>query len=240
VDHEINEPELPRQSERGGRFPGIPGKRPGLAISKSAAVAGVLLYLLHLGIIQVLSHNIKRLEERVQTLERENSDLSRKLEILNVVDKHQRGFSKAEEAQLVSVIDGESRRFGIDPLLILAVILTESEFRRFQVSEKGAIGLMQIRPFVGRDLALRRGIAWNEQAGLFDPELNVRLGTTYLFELILKFNDLAYALAAYAHGETEMQRQLRLGRPAPRSYSRRVLSRYESLVSEYRLKAPSG
>jgi len=118
--------------------------------------------------------------------------------------------------------------------LILAVILTESEFKRFEVSEKGAIGLMQIRPFVGRDLALRRGIDWNEQVGLFDPELNVKLGTTYLFELILKFNDLGYALAAYAHGETRLAQNLQLGRPAPRSYSRRVLTRYESLMSEFR------
>jgi soluble lytic murein transglycosylase len=217
-----------------GKPTGGPARRPGVTISKAAAVAGVFLYLLHLGIIQVLSQNVQQLEERVRSLERENTELERKLEILNVVDKHQRGFSQAEVTRLVGVIDRESRRFGIDPLLILAVILTESEFHRFEVSEKGAIGLMQIRPFVGRELALRRGIAWNEQVGLFDPELNVRLGTTYLFELILKFNDLTYALTAYAHGETQMQKQLQLGRPAPRSYSRRVLSRYETLVAEYR------
>ncbi len=220
--------------------PSTPVSRRGVTMSKAAAVAGVLLYILHLGIIQVLSQNVQKLEDRVQALERENSELQRKLEILNVVDKHQRGFSQPEVAQLVGVIDSESRRFGIDPLLILAVILTESEFKRFEVSEKGAIGLMQIRPFVGRDLALRRGIDWNEQVGLFDPELNVKLGTTYLFELILKFNDLGYALAAYAHGETRLQQNLELGRPAPRSYSRRVLTRYESLLSEYRLVGAQG
>lgn len=236
----MKDQESPETGDQGTRSLGAPPRRSGLTISKSAAVAGVLLYLLHLGIIQVLSQNVQRLEERVQTLERENSALTRKLEILNVVDKHQRGFSRGEITRLVSVIDGESRRFGIDPLLILAVILTESEFKRFEVSEKGAVGLMQIRPFVGRDLALRRGITWNEQVGLFDPELNVKLGTTYLFELILKFNDLAYALAAYAHGETQMQKQLQLGRPAPRSYSRRVLSRYETLVAEFRLKEATG
>lgn len=236
----MSEQDTPVTSEKAKRSPGAFTRRPGLTISKAAAVAGVFLYLLHLGIIQVLMQNVQRLEDRVQSLERENSALARRLEILNVVDKHQRGFSRAEVARLVSVIDSESRKFAIDPLLILAVILTESEFRRFQVSEKGAVGLMQIRPFVGRDLALRRGITWNEQAGLFDPELNVKLGTTYLFELILKFNDLAYALAAYAHGETQMKEQLRLGRPAPRSYSRRVLSRYETLVADYRLKEQAG
>jgi soluble lytic murein transglycosylase len=232
--------ETPPSPERKGKSPGVPVRRPGFTMSKSAAVAGVLLYLLHLGIIQVLSQNVQRLEERVRTLEQENSELTRQLEIRNVVERYQRGFSKPEVARLVGVIDRESSRFGIDPLLILAVILTESEFRRFEVSEKGAVGLMQIRPSVGRDLALRRGIAWNEQVGLFDPELNVKLGTTYLFELLLKFNDLTYALAAYAHGETQMHRELQLGRPAPRSYSRRVLSRYETLVDEYRLKGTPG
>lgn len=221
--------------------PPVPSvRRKGLTLSKAAAVAGVLLYLLHLGIIQVLSQNVQSLEERIRVLERENAELERRLEIFNVVEKHQRGFSQIEVTQLVRVIDRESNRFGIDPLLILAVILTESEFKRFEVSEKGAIGLMQIRPFVGRDLALRRGIDWNDQVGLFDPELNVKLGTTYLFELILKFNDLAYALAAYAHGETRLQQNLQLGRPAPRSYSRRVLTRYETLVAEFRHEGTQG
>lgn len=214
--------------------PAPQGRRKGLTLSKAAAVAGVLLYLLHLGIIQVLSQNVKSLEDRIRVLERENAELQRKLEIFNVVEKHQHGFSQNEVNQLVRVIDQESNRFGIDPLLILAVILTESEFKRFEVSDQGAIGLMQIRPFVGRDLALRRGIDWNEQMGLFDPELNVKLGTTYLFELILKFNDLGYALTAYAHGETRLQQSLQLGRPAPRSYSRRVLTRFDALVAEFR------
>jgi soluble lytic murein transglycosylase len=93
---------------------------------------------------------------------------------------------------------------------------------------------MQIQPWVGRDLALRRGIEWNEDIGLFDPALNVVLGTTYLFELILQFNDITKALAAYGHGETRLRQELALGRPTPESYSRRVLGRYRQLVTDYR------
>jgi soluble lytic murein transglycosylase len=212
----------------------------GLTISKTVAVAGVLIYLLHLGIVQILSQNVQTLERRIQSLERENARLTRKLEILKVVQEHQHGFSEPEVARIAGVIDRESDRFGIDPLLILAVILTESDFKRFQVSTKGAKGLMQIRPFVGRDLALRRGITWNEEAGLFDPELNVRVGTTYLFELILEFNDLTDALTAYAHGQTDLRRRLALGHPRPQSYSRRVMERFERLVAEYRGKEATG
>jgi len=208
--------------------------RRGLSISRSAAVAGVLLYLLHLGIIYVLTDNVHRLEHRVFDLERDNARLTKRLEVLNVVRHHQRGFSEVEVARVVQVIDHESDRFGIDPLLILAVILTESEFKRFQVSNKGAMGLMQIRPFVAKDLALRRGIDWNEETGLFDPSLNVQVGTTYLFELILQFNNLTDALTAYAYGETRFRQRRALGRPTPQNYSRRVLKRYELLVDEYR------
>jgi len=182
----------------------------------------------------MLTQNVSRLEQRVLSLEHENARLARRLEIQNVVETFQRGFSRDEIADITAVLDRESDRYGIDPLLVLAIILTESEFKRFQVSSKGAMGLMQIQPWVGRDLALRRGIAWNEDIGLFDPALNVQVGTTYLFELLLQFNDLTQALAAYAHGETRLRQQLALGRPTPEHYSRRVLSRYEQLVSDYR------
>jgi soluble lytic murein transglycosylase len=229
---------LPTAATRkiGARVP----RRGELTISKTVAVAGVLIYLLHLGIVHILSGNVQTLERRVQLLERENARLTRKLEILNVVQEHQRGFTQQEVARIAGVIDRESDRFGIDPLLILAVILTESDFKRFQVSTKGAQGLMQIKPFVGRDLALRLGIAWNEEVGLFDPELNVRLGTRYLFELILEFNDLTDALTAYAHGETRLRRRLALGHPRPQNYSRRVMKRFESLVAEYRGEEATG
>jgi soluble lytic murein transglycosylase len=233
-----DKPRPPRRSTEPGTT-GSPVRR-GISVSKAAAVAGVLIYVLHLGIIQILSQNVQKLEDRVVALERENAELTKKLEILNVVEEHQRGFSRAEISRIVEVIDQESERFGIDPLLILAVILTESEFKRFQVSEKGAMGLMQIRPFVGKDLALRRGIDWNDDQGLFDPELNVKLGTTYLFELILEFNDLTHALTAYAHGQTLLRRHLELGQPTSKSYSRRVINRYERLVHHFRGEEAQG
>lgn len=208
--------------------------RRGIHLSIPAIAAGLLIYVMHMGIIYIQSQDIQTLERRILVLERDNARLSEKLEIKEVVEAHQRGFSEQEVSQIVEVLDRESDRYGIDPLLVLAVILTESEFKRFQVSKVGAIGLMQIRPFVGKDVASRRGIPWNDEIGLFDPTLNVQLGTTYLFELLLKFNDLTHALTAYAHGETRLRRRLALGRPTPEAYSRRVMNRYDQLVSEFR------
>lgn len=212
---------------------GARGKR-GIHFSLPALAAGLMIYALHMGIIYFQSQDIQTLERRILVLERDNARLLEKFEIKQVVAAHQRGFSEPEISQIVDVLDRESNRYGIDPLLVLAVILTESEFKRFQVSKVGAMGLMQIRPFVGKDLALRRGIPWNDEVGLFDPALNVQLGTTYLFELLLKFNDLTHALTAYAHGETRLRRRLALGRPTPEAYSRRVMNRYDKLVAEFR------
>jgi len=219
---------------------GAAKRRPAFHISRAAGIAAVLIYLGHLALIYLLTQNVAHLEQRVQELELENARLAKKLEIHKAVETHQRGFSEDEIKRISDVIDRESDRYGIDPLLILAVILTESDFKRFQVSDKGAMGLMQIRPSVGRDLAMRRGIRWNEELGLFDPALNVEVGTTYLFELILQFNDITQALTAYAHGETRLRRQLALGRPTPEHYSQRVLSRYDQLVEEYRGGAAAG
>jgi len=218
-----------------GSRPGNARLRPGtLHVSGTLAIAAVLSYVVLLVFLYLLTQQVNDLERRAAALELDNARLTRKLEILHVISDYQRGFSDAEVAEITNVIDSESDRYGIDPLLVLAVILAETDFKRYQVSDKGAMGLMQIRPFVGRDLALRRGITWNEDMGLFDPALNVKVGTTYLFELILEFNDLTHALAAYGHGETRLRRQLALGRPAPRTYTRRVMERYRKLIAEYR------
>jgi soluble lytic murein transglycosylase-like protein len=219
-----------------GAAPSNPGtrRRFDVHVTRAAAIAAVAVYLLHLAFIYMLTQQVHGLERNNAVLELEIARLRKKLEILNVVEHHQSGFSSDEIAQITDVIDSESRRYGIDPLLVLAVILTESEFKRFQVSDSGALGLMQIRPYVGRDLALRSGIAWNESMGLHDPALNVRLGTTYLFELVLKFKDITHALAAYGHGETALRHRLALGRAAPKNYARRVMNRYEKLVAEFR------
>jgi len=83
----------------------------------------------------------------------------------------------------------------------MAVILSESSLRKGQVSEAGAQGLMQLLPSVGRDLADRSGIEWQGQEPLFDPVVNIRLGTLHLFEQILKFRDFKKALVAYNMGE---------------------------------------
>ncbi|MCD6569204.1 MAG: lytic transglycosylase domain-containing protein [Deltaproteobacteria bacterium] len=87
--------------------------------------------------------------------------------------------------------------YNIDPSLIKSIIEVESEFSPNAISQKGAIGLMQIMP----ETAFEMGIddPWN-------PAQNITAGTKYLSILLKRYNgNLPLALAAYNAGPTMVQ-----------------------------------
>ncbi|WDT82573.1 MAG: lytic transglycosylase domain-containing protein [Candidatus Manganitrophus sp.] len=124
----------------------------------------------------------------------------------------------------------ESRRYGFDPELIIAVISTESSFYNWAISPKGAVGLMQIIPTTGKQVAEMNNIVWHGKDPLFDPFLNIRLGIHYLWMLYLKFGDIHLALTAYNHGPGKVIRWLKAGETIPTRYSEKVLSYYEQFL----------
>ncbi|KPL04054.1 MAG: hypothetical protein AMJ73_04725 [candidate division Zixibacteria bacterium SM1_73] len=160
-------------------------------------------------------------------------ELEEKLKILNIIEEFQVGFNQKEVGDLTQVIYNESKKYGYDPLLILALILTESSFRKGQISTMGAQGLMQVKPSIGYDLAQRRGLNWKGELSLFEPAFNIQLGTLYLFELILKFKDVKKAIVAYNLGDTALKLRLRSGQNPPTYFLRRVLKKYKELMEKY-------
>ena len=111
----------------------------------------------------------------------------------------------------------------LDPMLVHAVIATESGYNARALSPKGAIGLMQLMP----ETAKRYRVT-----DLYQPEGNIRAGTRYLSDLLSMFGgDISLALAAYNAGENAV---LRYGRKIPpfaetQDYVPRVLRKYEEL-----------
>jgi soluble lytic murein transglycosylase len=105
-----------------------------------------------------------------------------------------------QQRRVAIAIVREARLNGLDPLLVVAVIRTESSFNNYAVSPVGAMGLMQVMPGTGQWLAERRGIALGRTSHLFDSELNIELGTWYLAELIGRFGAVDKALVAYNAG----------------------------------------
>jgi hypothetical protein len=158
--------------------------------------------------------------------------LKRRLMVERIVEDYQIGFNKTEIGELAQLIESESRQYKHDPRLLLAVILTESSFRKGNVSYQGAHGLMQIKPSVAVEVARRGGLDL-DRTSLFDPAYNIRLGSHHLFELIMKYGDIRKGLVAYSMGETAMRDRLATNRTLPSQYVRKVMATYESLLERY-------
>lgn len=91
-----------------------------------------------------------------------------------------------------------SEEFGLDKFLIFSMIKTESGFNEKAVSDKGAIGLMQITEKTGEYIAEKLGAT---DYDLKNAEDNIYFGCYYVKYLITRFKDLNVALCAYNAGE---------------------------------------
>jgi len=139
-----------------------------------------------------------------------------------------RGLLAAEIPEVTDALVRAAGREGLAPELVLAVIEVESGGDPFAVSSAGALGLMQLLPPTGRAVARDLGLAWRGPATLFDPVVNVELGTAYLGRLVRRFGDVDRALAAYNWGPTRIARRLEGGVPLPDGYPRRVRTAFEA------------
>jgi soluble lytic murein transglycosylase-like protein len=91
-----------------------------------------------------------------------------------------------------ALVDSASRKAGVPADLLAAVIQQESGFRPCSVSEKGAVGLMQLMPATAEDLGV---------SDVFDPDQNVEAGAALLKTLMERYGgDLNRVLGAYNAG----------------------------------------
>ncbi|MBN1979907.1 MAG: transglycosylase SLT domain-containing protein [Chitinivibrionales bacterium] len=94
----------------------------------------------------------------------------------------------------------------LEPELVYALIRQESIFNPKIVSPAGAIGLMQIMPYTGKEIAddLKEKFS---QDSLYKPDCNIRYGTYYLSKLLKIFNgNLVLAIASYNGGPNNARR----------------------------------
>jgi len=109
----------------------------------------------------------------------------------------------------LAICDAAGRKYGLDPLFILAVAGAESNFNPMAVSPKGAVGLMQIMPETARCASVKMGETRFDCEELFNPSYNVDIGAWYLGRLSKRFNnDTTLMLAAYNSGEGRVSRDI--------------------------------
>lgn len=101
-------------------------------------------------------------------------------------------LKKAQAITDIAVRTGEEKN--VDPLLILAVIATESSYNPKARSSAGAEGLMQVMTSVHR----HRYVPYGGEDKAFDPNVNIAVGTDILNELIQRTGNVRKALKWYS------------------------------------------
>jgi soluble lytic murein transglycosylase-like protein len=147
---------------------------------------------------------------------------------IRYLEERRSGLSEAEIAEVATAIVREANHHGIDPNLVLAVIHIESRGNSFALSPVGAMGMMQIMPPTGEELAAQLDIPWRGAQTLFDPQANVRMGVAYLKQLESRYGNMKTALAAYNWGPGRIDSKIRRGVAVPASYSGSVLATYRA------------
>ncbi len=109
----------------------------------------------------------------------------------------------------LQTVQAEAQKYALEPHFLLAVIWVESQFDLLAVSPAGASGLMQIMPKTGKEIQERLGLPVDSTDNLFRPELNIRLGSYYLWQQLELFErTFEVALAAYNAGPGNVKRWL--------------------------------
>ena len=108
-------------------------------------------------------------------------------------------------------LNTQSKANGLDPALVASLIRQESNFNPRATSPVGARGLMQLMPSVGRTIARSKAIPGYTDESLYDPTVNITLGTQHLSGLFRRTSQLERVLAAYNAGESRVARWITKG-----------------------------
>jgi soluble lytic murein transglycosylase len=102
---------------------------------------------------------------------------------------------------------------GLDPYLVASLVRQESEFNPAAVSRANAVGLMQLLPRTGKNVAHEVKLRTYSPGQLYTAPVNLQLGTRYFRGMVDKFGgSLEYALAAYNAGSDRVEEWLGQGK----------------------------
>lgn len=104
-------------------------------------------------------------------------------------------------------IKKEATRNRLNPALVASLVYNESRFDPQAVSSQEAVGLMQVQLPTAKGV-YRKPI---DKEKLKDPEINIKIGTRYLKNLIGRYQEEELALIAYNLGPTILDKKLAEG-----------------------------
>lgn len=181
----------------------------------------------------------KKIEELSEELRKRDQELGELKEFKQLIDAikdlSSRVLNNKEKNELAQVIYKESKKYKYDWRMIVAVIMTESMFRAKLESTDPSYGLMQIKLGTAKEVGNKIGLNVKNNYELYDISKNVVIGGFYLFEQILRFDDVKKGIVAYNLGPTKTARinKARKGEAIETDYLRKVLNNYNYLKQEY-------
>jgi soluble lytic murein transglycosylase len=106
-----------------------------------------------------------------------------------------------------------SKKFTVNIDEIRAISRRESAFYPYATSGVGARGLMQLMPATAKQTATKNKIRFNGIKDLYDPKVNIMLGSAYYSELLKQFDqNRVLATAAYNAGPGSVRRWLKVSK----------------------------
>ena len=134
-----------------------------------------------------------------------------------------KSIQSKNSVEIGSIILEKSRKHEVDPFLVSAIMAVESDYDPNAVSNKGAMGLMQLMPGTASDLGVKNP---------FDMKQNIEGGTKYIKMMLERFSgDIKLALAAYNAGPGAVDKSGGIpDNDETKNYVVRVLENYEKLL----------
>jgi len=193
-----------------------------------------------------LQNQIKQRDMMIQQKEQHVEQLERRVEIIDAIKSLSRADLPEEDIRTIAHEIGEaSEKYGHDPLLLVALMKTESSFQPAARSSVGARGLMQLMPITGRHLnnqiqkePMLLGEEFEHVGNInyLGIEGNIQFGALYLAQMMVKYQSLDKALYAYNLGPNLLDERLKNGGTVPERYRKKVLNTFQKLKNQVKLK----
>jgi soluble lytic murein transglycosylase len=147
--------------------------------------------------------------------------------VVNALPNTHKNLSENITNQIIS----SSIKHKLDPVFLIAVILTESSFNPSASGSSGEIGLMQLMPATAKWISKKYQIEFNGPNDLANPIKNIEIGSAYLAYLKNKFESRARLyISAYNMGPTNVKRALRKS-IVPKDYAKKIMRNYKDLYA---------
>ncbi|OPX98854.1 MAG: lytic murein transglycosylase [Syntrophorhabdus sp. PtaB.Bin006] len=149
-------------------------------------------------------------------------------QIISHVQDQNVNLEEDELKTIAEMVYDESVKCNVDYRLVLAIMKVESNFKQNAVSEKGARGLLQVKPSLAKYIASDAGVKWRGYKTLDEPDKNIKIGVRFFSKLVEDFDEnINMALHAYHVGPTRLRAILTEKRKPQKRYLNLVLDEYE-------------